>query len=114
MRRLLTSLPHAKEKQQRETFRKLEALGVAGVPAIVAQMDNRHPLVTRAISLANQSPTAFESVRYYAPELVVDAMDAILNQITGYGGSIVNGGSEQKRQAAVADWRKYAAGMRCR
>jgi hypothetical protein len=41
-------------------------------------------------------------------------LDAILNQITGFGGFVVNGGSERERQAAVAAWRVYASDIRCR
>jgi len=113
VRDLLSVLPQATPERQEEIFRKLEAFGVEGVPAIVAQMDDRRPLVVRRIALANHDPDAFEGLRHYGPELVVDALDAILNQITGFGGFVVNGGSERERQAAVAAWRVYAADLRC-
>ena len=71
-------------------------------------MDDRHPLPIRHIELANKAPDAFEGIRQYEPELVVDALAAILNQITGEGfGWIYNGGSERERQAEVAGWRAY-------
>jgi hypothetical protein len=76
-------------------------------------MDDRRPLAVRRITLANHDPDAFEGLRHYGPELVVDALDAILNQNTGFGGFVVNGGSERERQAAVAAWRVYAADLRC-
>jgi hypothetical protein len=114
VRRLLAELPQAEAPIQAEIFRRLEALGKEGVPAMVAQMDDRRKLTRPAIALENKFPGAFEATRFYGPELVVDAMDAILNQITGHGGSIVNGGSNQQRRAAVTSWRRYVAGMRCR
>lgn len=113
VRVLLSKLPHATEEQQQDVFQKLEALGRDGVPAIVAQMDDRRPLAHSSISLVNHDPNAFEGLRHYGPELVVDALDAILNQITGAGGSVVNGGSERERQSAVSAWRVYVADMKC-
>lgn len=113
VRDLLSGLPQATPERQEEVFRKLEALGAAGVPAIVAQMDDRRPLAVPQITLVNHSPNAFEGLRHYGPSVVVDALDAILNQITGFGGFVVNGGSERERQAAVAAWRVYAADIRC-
>lgn len=110
---LLSALPRATPDEQDGIFRKLEALGEQGVPAIIAQMDDRRPLAVPRITLVNNNPNAFEGLRYYGPELVVDALDAILNQITGFGGFVVNGGSERERQAAVAAWRAYASDMGC-
>ncbi len=112
VRDLLSALPQATSRGEEEIFRKLEAFGIDGVPAIVAQMDDRRPLPVPQITLANP-PGFWEGERHYAPELVVDALDAILNQITGFGAFVVNGGSERQRQAAVAAWRVYAADMGC-
>lgn len=112
VRDFLAALRHATPERQAEIFRQLEALGEAGVPAIVAQMDDRGLLAVRQITLANP-PGHFEGLRHYGPELVVDALDAILNQITGFGGFVPNGGSERERQAAVAAWRAYAADLGC-
>jgi hypothetical protein len=100
---------------QEGIFRRLEALGPAAAPAIIAQMDDRRPLAFRQIALRNKSRDAWEDYRQYGPEQVVDALDAILGQITGesYGG-IYNGGSERERRNAVASWRIYAASIGCR
>jgi hypothetical protein len=99
---------------QQDVFQRIEALGEPAVPAIIAQMDDRRPLAFQQISLFNRDPNAFESMRHYGPELVVDALDAILNQITGRSfGNIMNGGSERERRAAVSGWRIYAADLRC-
>ncbi|MEA3037470.1 MAG: hypothetical protein QOH04_3272 [Sphingomonadales bacterium] len=104
-----------KLKAQEGIFQRLEALGPAAAPAIIAQMDDRRPLAFRQIALRNKSPGAWEAYRQYGPEQVVDALDAILEQITGeiYGG-ISNGGSERERRNAVSSWRIYAASVGCR
>jgi hypothetical protein len=77
-------------------------------------MDDRRPLAHKEISLSNEGLHVFEGFRHYGPELVVDAVDAILDQIDGHGGSIVNGGSERGRRNAVAAWRIYDADRACR
>lgn len=101
--------------RQRTIFARLEALGPAGVPAIVAHMDDHRPLAEPAISLKNHAVDAFEAVRHYGPEQVVDALDAILNQITGQSfGDISNGGTDAQRREAVKGWRIYAADLECR
>jgi hypothetical protein len=72
-------------------------------------------LRTQAISLVNHTPNAFEAMRHYGPEQVVDGLDAVLNQITGESfGSIANGGSDRQRAASVAGWRIYAADLPCK
>lgn len=113
VRDLLSGLPRATLERQEQIFRELEAMGRDAVPAIVAHLDDRRPLAHPQISLVNHFPGAFEAIRHYGPVLVTDALDAILNQITGFGGSIVNGGSERQRRNAVEMWRVYAADMGC-
>ena len=89
-------------------FRDLENLGPDAVPAIADLMDDRRPLGVAHIVLSN-SPGAFEAQRIYGPKLVVDALAAILNQITGDDyGSIMDGASERQRRLAVNGWRIYA------
>jgi len=89
-------------------FTDLEHLGPDAVPAIADLMDDRRALGAGHIVLEN-GRGGFESHRIYAPHLVVDALAAILNQITGRSfDSISNGGSEQQRQHAVDGWRIYA------
>jgi hypothetical protein len=111
--RLIAQLGVAGGRAQQATFERLEALGPSAIPAIVAQMDVRRPLAARQISLVNHAADSFEGMRHYGPELVVDALDAILNQLAGQGGSIVNGGSERQRRAAVATWRVYTTDLAC-
>jgi hypothetical protein len=100
--------PTSASKQQ-ALFDQLVAKGSQAVPAIVELMDDRHPLPVPMISLENESPGAFEGRRHYGPKLMVDALAAVLNQITGENfGSIYNGASEQERRSAVNAWRDYA------
>ena len=104
----------SKVAEQQRLFGELESLGQKGVPSIIAQMDDRRPLAEAQISLQNHSPTAFEAVRHYRPEQIVDALDAILGQITGASnGLIVNGGNAVERSAVVAGWQSYAATLEC-
>jgi hypothetical protein len=72
-----------KEKSEERAFADLEALGCPAVPAIIRHMDDRRKLPDTHISLRNKSPDAWESMRYYGVERVVDALNAILNQMTG-------------------------------
>ena len=103
----------SKVDEQQRLFGELESLGQKGVPAIIAQMDDRRPLAEPQISLQN-SPTAFEAVRHYGPEQIVDALDTILGQITGASnGLIVNGGNAVERSVVVAGWQSYAATLEC-
>lgn len=115
VRALIARLGQVSGDQQQRVFDRLVALGEPAVPAIIAQMDERRSLRTHAISLVNHAPDAFEGIRQYGPEQVVEGLDAVLNQITGESfGSIVNGGSNRQRDATVAGWRVYAADLACR
>ncbi|MDQ2660123.1 MAG: hypothetical protein M3Y03_06855, partial [Verrucomicrobiota bacterium] len=56
----------------------------------------------------NRGPEMFEAFRVYGPEVVADALSAILEQVTGEGfGTIHNGGSERERKTTVDAWRIY-------
>lgn len=95
------------ENTQMAAFRNLEELGLKAVPAIILLMDDRRDLAVSSISLRND-PNHWEAIRHYGPKMVVDAMDAILNQITRESyGSISNGGSERARTEAINGWRIY-------
>jgi hypothetical protein len=77
---------------------------------IIARMDDRRSLPDPRISLRNKSPDAWEGIRFYGPEKVVDALAAILNQITGRDfGFIYNGdeATEAERTKAVSGWRHW-------
>jgi hypothetical protein len=97
-----------KRATEHKAFSDLEALGCRAVPAIIARMDDRRNLPDHSISLTNKSPQAFESLRHYGPEKLVDALAAILNQITGRDfGFIYNGATAAERTKAVAGWRDF-------
>ena len=93
---------------QAQAFVELEALECEAVPAIIRRLDDRRPLPLHQISLENKSPDAFEGLRHYGPEQVVDALAAILNQVTGQSfGFIYNGGSDDERSSTVKGWKEY-------
>jgi hypothetical protein len=71
-----------KEKSEHRAFADLEALGCSAVPAIIVRMDDRRELPDKNISLRNKSRDAWENMRFYRVGRVVDALDAILNQMT--------------------------------
>jgi hypothetical protein len=90
-----------------QAFKDIEALGHEGVSAIIAQMDDRRALGVQQIELVNP-PNFWEGIRHYGPKEVVDALSAILNQITAEDfGFIENGGSDAARDHAVEGWRIY-------
>ena len=71
-------------------------------------MDDRRGLPDPRISLRNKSPQAFEGLRHYGPQEVVDALAAILNQITGQDfGFIYNGATDEERTKTVQRWRAF-------
>ncbi len=96
-----------KKDTQMAAFTELENLGPNSVPAIIMLMDDRRDLAVPEISLENP-PDNWEGIRHYGPKKIVDAMDAILNQITNESfGNIHNSGSERERVEAVNGWRIY-------
>lgn len=104
---LVDATPSLWPWRQRRAFTKLEELGQAAVPPMIMLMDDRRELRIKQISLTNP-PGGFEAIRHYGPEVVADAIAAILNQITGEDfGSIYNGGSERQRRATTDGWRIY-------
>lgn len=105
----IAALPpgRASGPRQQALFDQLIAMGPEAVPELVALMDDRRRLAWSGISLENQAPDAFEAVRHYGPVLMVDALAAVLNQITGeHFGFIYNGGTEAERAATVAGWQE--------
>jgi hypothetical protein len=93
---------------QTDAFRQLEALGWDGVPAMILLMDDRRDLAVPHIELENQ-PGHFEGIRQYGPRQVVDAVAAILNQITAENFGFIYSGdvTEEDRMEAVAGWGMY-------
>jgi hypothetical protein len=94
-------------RSEKRAFAELEALGEAAVPAMIMSMDDRRELPVKEISLRN-GPGGLEPFRVYGPKVVADAIAAILSQITQEDfGTIVHGGSERERKAAIDGWRVY-------
>ena len=93
---------------EHQAFADLEALGCPAVPIIIKQMDDRRNLPDHSITLTNKFPQAFEPQRFYGPEKVVDALAAILNQMTGEDfGDIFNGGTDAEQTKTVQGWRDF-------
>jgi hypothetical protein len=96
------------KRTEEAAFEKLEQMGPVAIPSMIRLMNDRRPVPIQSISLVNKSPDAFEGIRHYGPKVVVDAMAALLEQMTGeHFGIIVNGGSERERAATVHGWRVY-------
>ena len=94
--------------RQGELFDELIGMGPTAVPAIIALLDDRRPLPVGQISLVNLAPDAFEGRRHYGPKLMVEALAAVLNHITGqHFGFIYNGATESERASAVIGWREW-------
>ena len=103
-----------KEKSEERAFADLEALGCPAVPAIIRHMDDRRKLPDTYISLRNKSPDAWESMRYYGVERVVDALNTILNQMTGETFGWVDEHKDEptkdsERAKVVRGWRDWLA-----
>ncbi len=95
-------------RTEKQAFAQLEALSDVAVPAMIMFMDDRRELPLKEISLRNNGPGSFERFRHYGPQVVADAIAAILNQITEESfGTIHNGASERERRATIDGWRVY-------
>jgi hypothetical protein len=93
---------------QAVAFEKLESLGCEAVPFIIKNMEDYRKIHIHNLELKNKAPDAFEGIRHYNPELMVDALAAILNQITGkYFENIYNGEANKQRKSEIAQWRSY-------
>ena len=118
--RLIDRLVLRDRDQVQAAATALIMLGQPAVPSIIRRIDDRRDMPVHALSFENRSPDAFEGVRHYGVEKVVDALNDILNDITGvYAGFIDvevgpkglrdNPGVEPQRKAVVDGWRAYLA-----
>ncbi len=104
--RLVGALTDAQRQDQ--AVSELISLGRDAVPSLVLLMDDRKPVGRRALRLPNRDLPTSELYRWYKPELVVDAVAALLNEITGQTfGSIQNGATEHQRATTVSAWRTF-------
>jgi hypothetical protein len=97
---------------EHKAFADVEALGCAAVPAIIERMDDRRDLPDQHISLRNKSPDAWEAMRHYGVEKAVDALNAILNQMTGESFGWVDTNKDERTKNAeraklVRGWRDW-------
>ncbi|MCB9797061.1 MAG: hypothetical protein H6741_30620 [Alphaproteobacteria bacterium] len=83
----------------------LYAIGLRAAPAVVRQMDDRRPVGAEALPLHKRQQDAGQAA-HFGPELVVDALSGMLNELVGVAfGAIMNGASEPERIAEVRAWR---------
>jgi hypothetical protein len=87
----------------------LERLGDDVVQRLVAHLDDQRPLPRGTqIVLENHAVNAFEATRVYGPKTVHDALDAVLNQITGRSFEVVSSGATPEvRQRNLQAWRNW-------
>ena len=79
------------------------------VTGIVRHLDDRRKLPERVIVLENPEGGRFERRRQYSPSRVIDALAAILNDLTGETfGLSYNKATDPERDQALAGWRIYA------
>ncbi|QWT21238.1 hypothetical protein KPL74_04370 [Bacillus sp. NP157] len=103
VRRLVDDTTH--ERREAQAFASLEQLGPPAVPYIVGQLGDMRKLPIEQIDLANHAPDAFESIRHYGPQVVHDALAAILNQVTGqHFGFVYNGATDAQRADNRQQW----------
>jgi hypothetical protein len=93
---------------RRRAVRNLEDWGIRAVPYLIYYLDDWREFGGGFLSLRNRGPGHFEAIRHYGPEVMADAIAAILNQITGMSfGFIYNGASTERRKLAIDGWRCY-------
>lgn len=103
---LIEAMVH--EKTEEQAFAQLESLGVQAVPSTIRLMNDVRRLPIPRIVLRNKAPGAFEGERQYAPLVVVDALQDILNQLTGESfGDTGIGVSARERQRGINGWRVF-------
>jgi hypothetical protein len=98
------------ENMELEYFKKIEDIGEKGVPYIILALNDFRKLPIQYICLKNHSPDDFEAIRHYGPYLVVDALAAILGQITHKSfGFIYNGNdiTDEERIETIKGWYIY-------
>jgi hypothetical protein len=66
-----------------QALAELEALGDRAIPAIVKHLDDRRSPGRGSVSFVNHYENAFEGLRHYGVEAMIDVLRALLNQLTG-------------------------------
>jgi hypothetical protein len=95
---------------QQRAFDGIIKLGCAAVPDLVRHLRDPRPLPVPYIRLDNDFPGAFEAYAQYGPEIVTDAVAAMLAQLTRRDfGFIYNGASPAQRDQTIAAWEAYLA-----
>jgi len=86
-----------------DAFLRLESYGENGVPYLVSHLGDMRPLGDKNMTLKNiviiDSKKTEQGQRMYSPEVVHDALAALLNQITGKSFEFVYNGSDPATRA---------------
>lgn len=96
-----------KADTEQKAFSDLEALGCTAVPAIIRRMDDRRNLPDQHVSLPNKSLYAYRDMKHYVVFQVVDALERILNRLTGQDFWPHNGTTDEARTKMIQGWRKF-------
>ncbi|HVC28264.1 MAG TPA: hypothetical protein VNF48_01805 [Gammaproteobacteria bacterium] len=95
--------------RRERSLNALLKLGCTAVPSIIIHMDDHRPF-HGVLQLQNNAAGASEASRSYAPKQVMDALAAILDQITGMSfRGIGNGQSDAQRRIEYQGWMSYLA-----
>lgn len=98
VKRLIDQLVLDDPTRVHDAINALVEIGPRAVPAIIRRMDDRRDMKVRGISFVNP-PQAFEGIRHYGVEKVVDALDDVPNHITGYSPGRIDTGVSIRRPA---------------
>jgi hypothetical protein len=96
------------EQKETAAFEELRMMGRDAVPYIILYMDDYRELPIKNIQLENNCLDAWEDTIYYRPELVIDMLGLILNELTksNFGQTWADGTNEE-RQRSLDGWRIY-------
>ncbi|HEX7816467.1 hypothetical protein [Dyella sp.] len=95
-----------------EAFLRLESYGENAVPYLVQHLNDMRPLGEKNMVLKNivivDSKKTEQGQRMYSPEVVHDALAALLNQITGKSFEFVYNGSDPATRATNSkEWQDW-------
>jgi hypothetical protein len=89
-------------------FDEIIMIGPNAVPYIILHMDDYRELPIKNVTIINDNPDAWEGWVNYGPDLVIDALEIILSELTATNfGYTYNGGTNEERQRILDGWRIY-------
>ena len=88
-----------------DAYKEMESLGFKAVPYIIKHLNDTRELPVKRITLENKSPKAFEALRHYNVNNVIEVLSAILNQMTGSYFYYLKRGKTDRHQYEIAAWK---------